>query len=96
MSGQIRVATEADADAMLAIYTPVVRETIISFEYEPPSPSEFRERIRTTLEHMPWLVCDNDSEIAGYAYASPIRRYRGIRLRARSSGLKPWRRACGT
>ncbi len=73
MSAQIRMASEADAEQMLAIYAPVVRETIISFEYEPPSLAEFRGRVRATLEGMPWLVCDNDGEIAGYAYASPFR-----------------------
>ena len=79
MSAQIRMAAEADAEQMLAIYAPVVRETVISFEYEPPSLPEFRERIRTTLERMPWLVCDNDSEIAGYAYSSPFRTREGYR-----------------
>lgn len=73
MSAQIRMASEADAEQMLAIYGPVVQETIISFEYDPPSLAEFRGRVRATLELMPWLVCDNDSEIAGYAYASPYR-----------------------
>ena len=73
MPARIRLATEADAEQMLAIYAPVVRETVISFEYEPPSLAEFRGRVRKTLEYMPWLVCDNDGEIAGYAYASPFR-----------------------
>ena len=79
MSAQIRMAAETDADQMLAIYAPVVRETTISFEYEPPSLSEFRGRVRTTLERMPWLVCDNGGEIAGYAYASPFRTRAGYR-----------------
>ena len=80
MPAQIRMATEADARQMLAIYAPVVRETVISFEYEPPSLPEFCERIRTTVERMPWLVCDNDGEIAGYAYASPFRTRAGYQL----------------
>ena len=33
----IRLADEADAGAMLAIYAPYVRDTAISFETEPPS-----------------------------------------------------------
>lgn len=79
MSVQIRMATEADAEQMLAIYAPVVRETVISFEYDPPSLAEFRDRVRTTLERMPWLVCDNDGAIAGYACASPFRTRAGYR-----------------
>ena len=73
MSAQIRLASETDAEQMLEIYAPVVRETVISFEYEPPSLPEFRDRVRATLEWMPWLVCDNDGDVAGYAYASPFR-----------------------
>ena len=33
---EIRLATEADAEGMLAIYTPIVLETAISFELDPP------------------------------------------------------------
>lgn len=79
MVTQIRMATEPDAEQMLAIYAPVVRETVISFEYEPPSLPEFRDRVRATLKRMPWLVCDNDGEIAGYAYARPFRTRAGYR-----------------
>ncbi len=81
MPAQIRMATEADARQMLAIYAPVVRETVISFEYEPPSLPEFRERVRSTLERMPWLVCDNGGEIAGYTYASPFQTRAGYQWR---------------
>jgi len=45
----IRVAREADAAAMLAIYAPYVRDTAISFETEPPSEEEFQGRVRATL-----------------------------------------------
>ena len=37
----IRRATEADLEAMLAIYGPYVESTTISFEYTPPTPEEF-------------------------------------------------------
>ena len=70
---EIRLATEADAEGMLAIYTPVVLETAISFEMEPPSVEEFQSRIRTTLTRTPWLVCEIDGRIAGYAYAGALR-----------------------
>lgn len=70
---EIRLATEADAEAMLAIYAPVVMETAISFELEPPSADEFRSRISTTLTRAPWLVCEIYGNVAGYAYAGPLR-----------------------
>jgi L-amino acid N-acyltransferase YncA len=66
----IRLASDADAAAVQAIYAPYVRDTAISFETEPPSIEEMRRRIRGVLEHAPWLVCERDGEIAGYAYAS--------------------------
>jgi phosphinothricin acetyltransferase len=65
----IRLAREADAAQMLEIYAPIVRETAISFELEPPTPPEMRARIRDFLEHGAWLVCEYDGRIAGYAYA---------------------------
>jgi len=71
MPASIRVATPADAPGVQAIYAPIVRDTAISFEYDPPSIDEMRRRIQTTLERYPWLVCDDDGFVAGYAYAGP-------------------------
>src|SRR2546427_8818748 len=65
----IRLARAADAGAMLAIYAPYVRDTAISFETEPPSEEEFRERIRSTLEVGVWLLCEAREDVIGYAYA---------------------------
>lgn len=53
---------------MLAIYTPYVRETAISFEADPPTLEEFSQRVRSTLEYAPWLACVEDGRVAGYAY----------------------------
>jgi L-amino acid N-acyltransferase YncA len=73
MSTTIRVAAPEDADAILAIYVPIVRETAISFEVEPLPPLEMRARIATTLQQLPWLVCTRQEEVLGYVYASPHR-----------------------
>lgn len=70
-AARIRFATPADAAALAAIYAPYVRETAISFEYEPPSPDVFAARIAATHETHPWLVCDMGGIPCGYAYASP-------------------------
>lgn len=68
---KIRTATPDDAAAVAAIYAPIVQHTAISFETEPPSPGEMRDRIQTTLASLPWLVAeDATGEMAGYAYAS--------------------------
>lgn len=73
MSVVIRPAAVTDAEGMLDIYTPIVRSTAISFELEPPTLAEFRERIAAYSRTAPWLVCERDGKLAGYAYATPFR-----------------------
>jgi len=73
MSATIRVAIPEDARQIQAIYAPIVRETAISFEVDPPSVAEMQRRIERTLERWPWLVCDRAGEVLGYVYASEHR-----------------------
>lgn len=73
MSARIRVATEADAGQIAAIYAPVVATTAISFELDPPTDAEMAARLRGTLERFPWLVCERDGDVVGYAYATKHR-----------------------
>lgn len=65
----IRLATERDAEQIAAIYAPNVTDTVISFESEPPGADEMRRRIQLTLERYPWLVCERQGRLLGYAYA---------------------------
>jgi len=66
----IRTATPHDAEAIAAIYAPIVANTTISFELEPPSPDEMRSRIVSTLQRLPWLVSvDDNGDVDGYVYA---------------------------
>ena len=67
----LRLVTAADAATLVAIYAPYVRETAISFEYEPPTVEEFTRRIEEVLEKFPYLAAVSDGEIVGYAYAHP-------------------------
>jgi L-amino acid N-acyltransferase YncA len=82
---RLRLAAAGDAEGLLAIYAPIVRETAISFELEAPSVEEMQRRVdpstslpssvRTgragaTLRDLPWLVSESAGRIAGYAYAS--------------------------
>ena len=69
----IGLATGHDADQIAAIYAPVVRNTAISFELEPPTIQEMEQRIQQTLRQFPWLVCEQANVILGYVYASPHR-----------------------
>ncbi|NTU78226.1 MAG: N-acetyltransferase [Chloroflexales bacterium] len=73
MAALIRLATEHDANQIRAIYAPIVTQTNFSFELTPPTVSELRQRINKTLERMPWLSCELDGVVAGYAYATPHR-----------------------
>lgn len=70
----MRLATEDDAAAILAIYTPYVQTTAISFELTPPTLAEMQERLHKTLALHPWLVYETDEQgIAGYVYATKHR-----------------------
>ncbi len=71
--GAIRLAAETDAEALRAIYAPVVAKTAISFEVEPPDEAEMRRRIRETLRTHPWLVAQDEGAVVGYAYATSHR-----------------------
>ena len=65
---RVRVATVQDAQALLAIYAPYVKQTAITFEYEVPSADEFASRIARVLQRYPYLVAERGGEILGYAY----------------------------
>jgi len=69
----IRLATPADATDCLEIYASYVRDTSISFELTPPTTEAFQERIDSTLDTLPWLVCEAGDDILGYAYAGHSR-----------------------
>jgi Sortase and related acyltransferases len=69
----IRRAKASDAQDLLGIYAPYVRETAITFEYTVPSLKEFSERINKTLTKYPFLVAVHEAQILGYAYASAFK-----------------------
>ena len=66
----IRLAGDRDAGAIADIYAPFVAADATSFETEPPSAEEMRRRIAETTVSYPWLVCDRDGVVTGYAYAT--------------------------
>lgn len=73
MSAFIRFITPDDYAAVLAIYAPFVANTAVSFEYEVPSSAAFADRIEAITDRFPFLVCEIDKEVVGYAYASKHR-----------------------
>ena len=66
----IRIATESDVPAMLAIYAPYIENTTITFEYNVPSEEEFLTRFREITAQFPWLVWEEEGKVLGYAYGS--------------------------
>jgi len=70
MSLTVRPASPEDAGWIADIYAPIVRDTVISFETDPPTADEMRQRIASTLETYPWLVVEEEGRPLGYAYAS--------------------------
>jgi L-amino acid N-acyltransferase YncA len=67
---KIRLATQSDSKVLLEIYAPFIKDTLITFEYEVPTVAEFGSRISNIEKRYPWLVCEIDGQIVGYAYAS--------------------------
>ena len=70
---KIELVQLSDAEDILAIYTPYIKNTVITFEYEVPSLQSFQDRISSIYKTYPYLVYRIDGEIAGYAYASSYR-----------------------
>jgi hypothetical protein len=73
MSGAIRLADEGCAQEVQAIYAPIVEHSAISFEVVPPDVAEIARRMRVTLKTHPWIVCEGEGGLEGYAYGSKFR-----------------------
>lgn len=66
----IENVTMKDAEELLEIYTPYVKNTAVSFEYEVPSIDEFKNRIDRISDKYPYIKAVVDGNIVGYAYAN--------------------------
>ena len=64
----IRLATIKDSNALLKIYSQYI-DTAITFECVLPTEKQFEERIADIIKDYPYLVCEENGEILGYAYA---------------------------
>lgn len=70
MAAHIRLAQDDDAETIAAIYRRYVETSAVSFEATPPDRNEMARRITETMASHPWLVCDIDGQVAGYACAT--------------------------
>ena len=66
----VRSVYESDVERLVEIYSYYVENTAVSFEYNRPSVEEFKERIESIKKKYPYLVCEFESNVVGYAYAN--------------------------
>ena len=67
----IRKADSEDAEAIAAIYNEYIINSTATFETEPVTVEEMRERITQISAGFPYLVYETGNEVAGYCYAHP-------------------------
>ena len=65
----IRACVDADLSALCDIYNHYIANTVISFEVDALTPAEMGTRVAAYTQQYPWLVCEVDGVLAGYAYA---------------------------
>jgi len=93
----IRPTTAADLGVIAEIFAYYVRNTVITFEQNPPGARAWLELHGRLCElNLPFLVADVDGTVAGYAYAGPWRPKPAYRFTAEDSVyLAPERRGMG-
>lgn len=71
---QLRAARKGDATAIQSIYAHHVLHGLATFEEEPPSTDEMRERLlEVTTRGLPYLVAEEAGAVLGYGYCAPYR-----------------------
>lgn len=70
----IRPADTGDLGAVAAIFGHYVTTSVVTFEVTPPTVEHWRHVLGDLRDRgLPFLVCECDGEVAGYAYAAPWR-----------------------
>lgn len=69
ISPTVRLIESQDTIHILKIYAHYILNTTITFETEVPSLNSFNERIKRIILNYPWIICEYEGEILGYAYA---------------------------
>lgn len=82
----IRPALSTDAAAIAAIYNHYIVTTTISFEETPVDAADIAQRMASVdTAGLPYLVAEEDGNVAGYAYATPWRVRRAYRSSVETS-----------
>jgi phosphinothricin acetyltransferase len=70
----IRPAILADAEQVAAIYNYYIATSHATFELDPVSTAEIENRMRQTISaSYPFMVCEDNDQVVGYAYAQPFK-----------------------
>lgn len=59
-----------DAPAICAIYNPYVAQATVTFEEVAVSTRQMKRRIVEVTRRFPWIVCEHNGAVLGYAYAT--------------------------
>jgi L-amino acid N-acyltransferase YncA len=84
---EIRPANEEDLPHTLALYRHWVRNSVVTFDEQPPSLRTYRSRFRHFTKHgFPFLVAESPrGEILGFAQVQPFRQKSAFRKTVESS-----------
>ena len=83
---KIRPSTDADIDAITAIYAHHVLQGTGTFETTPPTPAEMAARRADVLsKELPYLVLEDDACVLGFAYCNWFKPRPAYRLSAEDS-----------
>jgi L-amino acid N-acyltransferase YncA len=70
----IRPAAERDLDAVTAIFAHYVASSVATFELTPPTAAYWHRTLGDlAVRGLPFLVCEAEGRVIGYAYAAPWR-----------------------
>ena len=71
----VRPSTDADAPAMIDIFTRYVTHGMHGVDFEPMQADDIKRRRKNMLKHrLPHLVAELNGDVIGYAYAVPFRK----------------------
>ncbi|MDR2108320.1 MAG: GNAT family N-acetyltransferase [Coriobacteriales bacterium] len=82
---QIRIAKSTDSQAILDIYAPYIEQTAITFTSRTPTLGQVTRTMSDIKRRYPYLVCEFDGEVVGFAYAYRVRPQEAYRWNAELS-----------
>lgn len=66
----LRPVQQSDFESIARIYNHYIANTVVTFEVEPISADDIRQRVaKTQAASLPWLVARREDQVVGYAYA---------------------------